>query len=81
MLPDFGGVGEQEGSEMSWLTLTGSVCDMHVSTASPSCARVGTGPRSQISDPILRFSQGLHSGLIWRVPKFCGFSMGHPEVE
>ena len=63
----WGGVCEQEGSEMSWLTLTGSVCDVHASTASPSCARVGTGPHSWISDPIFRLSQGLRSGLIWRV--------------
>ena len=78
----FGGVWvRRKGVKMSLLSLPGYICDVHASTVSPSCAPVGTGPHSQISDRILRFSQVFHICHIWRVSKLCRFNMGYQKVE
>lgn len=71
----------RKGVKMSLLCSPGYICDVHASTVSPSCALVGTGPHSQISDRILRFSQVLHICHIWRVSKLCRFNMGYQKVE
>lgn len=76
------GVGAgRKGVKLSLLSLTGYVCDVRASKVSPSCALVGTGPHSQISDQTFWLSQVLLICHIRRVSELCRYYLGYQRVE